>query len=309
MARPFLIQPITDDSAIGGQIVDGSVTFDASLAKQHLRYTPSSDGNRRKFTISCWVKRTLATTGSAIMGVWVSNSDRMVLRFFDDGRINFQYSNNATTKTKFKDVTAWYHIVAAVDTTLASAADRVKIYVNNVFQELSAQDWGQNLETRMLDNVAHYIGARVSGTDGNSPDSWFDGCMTQFYIIDNQQLLPTDFGYTEGQTGIWRPKRYEGSYGTNGFHLDFSDNSSTTTLGIDKSPNGNDWSLNNFSVSAGIDNDSFTDTPTSKNVFAQLNSALPLASGAEYRNGNYAFYMTNNGAHMRASSDMSVNIG
>ena len=170
MARPFLIQPITDDSAIGGQIVDGSVSFDASLAKQHLRYTPSSDGNRRKFTISCWVKRTLATTGSAILGVWVSNSDRMVLRFFDDGRINFQYSNNATTKTKFKDVTAWYHIVAAVDTTLASAADRVKIYVNSVFQELSAQDWAQNQETRMLDNVAHYIGARVSGSDGNAPN-------------------------------------------------------------------------------------------------------------------------------------------
>ena len=92
MVKPFLIQPITDDSAIGGQIIDGSVAFDASLAKQHLRYTPSSDGNRRKFTISCWVKKSLPT-GMAILGVWVSNSDRMVLRFFDDGRINFQYSH------------------------------------------------------------------------------------------------------------------------------------------------------------------------------------------------------------------------
>ena len=250
MARPFLIQPITDDSAIGGQIVDGSVTFDASLAKQHLRYTPSSDGNRRKFTISCWVKRTLATTGSAIMGVWVSNSDRMVLRFFDDGRINFQYSNNATTKTKFKDVTAWYHIVAAVDTTLASAADRVKIYVNSVFQELSAQDWGQNLETRMLDNVAHYIGARVSGTDGNAPNSWFDGCMTQFYIIDNQQLLPTDFGYTEGQTGIWRPKKYDGTFNTHSLYLPLD---GSDKLGKDQSGNNNDWSSYNVEATVTLD--------------------------------------------------------
>ena len=133
--------------------------------------------------------------------------------------------------------------------------------------------------------------------------------MAEINFIDGTALDPSYFGYTEFQTGIWRPKRYEGSYGTNGFHLDFSDNSSTTTLGIDKSPNGNDFTLNNFSVSAGIDNDSFTDTPTSKNVFAQLNSNLPLASGASYRNGNYAFHMTNNGAHMRASSDMSVNSG
>ena len=90
MARPFFTHPITDDSALGGQIIDGSVAFDASLAKQHLRYTPSSSGNRRKFTISCWVKRTLATTGSAIMGVWLNSSDRLVLRFFDDGRINLR---------------------------------------------------------------------------------------------------------------------------------------------------------------------------------------------------------------------------
>lgn len=251
MARPFFTHPITDDSALGGQIIDGSVAFDASLAKQHLRYTPSSDGNRYKFTISCWVKRTLATTGSAILGVWVSNSDRMVLRFFDDGRLNFQYSNNATTKGKYKDVTAWYHIVAAVDTTIASpSADRVKIYANSVRQELSAQDWTQNQETRMLDNVAHYIGARVSGTDGNAPDSWFDGYMTQFYIIDNQQLLPTDFGYTDSQTGIWRPKKYEGTFNTHSLYLPLD---GSDKLGKDKSGNGNDWASYNVEATVSLD--------------------------------------------------------
>jgi len=249
MVKPFLIQPITDDSAIGGQIIDGSVAFNASLAKQHLRYTPSSDGNRYKFTISCWVKKSLPT-GMAILGVWVSNSDRMVLRFFDDGRINFQYSHNATTKTKFKDVTAWYHVVVAVDTTLASAADRVKIYVNNVFQELSAQDFAQNQETRMLDNVAHYIGARVSGTDGNDPNSWFDGYMTQFYIIDNQQLLPTDFGYTESQTGTWRPKKYEGTFNTHSLYLPLD---GSDKLGKDKSGNNNDWASYNIEATISLD--------------------------------------------------------
>ena len=252
MARPFLTHPITDDSAIGGQIIDGSVTFDASLAKQHLRYTPSSDGNRYKFTISCWVKKGLPSD-MAIMAVWVSNSDRMVLRF-NSNNINFQYatgsSANATTKTKFNDVTAWYHIVVAVDTTLAAQADRVKIYVNNVFQELASQGFTQNMETRMLDNVAHYIGARVSGSDGNDPNSWFDGCMTQFYIIDNQQLLPTDFGYTEGQTGIWRPKKYEGTFNTHSIYLPLD---GSDKLGKDQSGNNNDWSSYNVEATVTLD--------------------------------------------------------
>ena len=252
MARPFFTHPITDDSALGGQIIDGSVAFDASLAKQHLRYTPSSSGNRRKFTISCWVKRSLPT-GSAIIGVWLNNSDRMTLRFYDDGRLNFQYTNNATTKGKYKDVTAWYHIVAAVDTTIASpSADRVKIYVNSVRQELSAQDWTQNQYTRMLDgdnNVAHYIGARVSGTDGNAPDSWFDGYMTQFYIIDNQQLLPSDFGYTDSQTGTWRPKKYKGTFNTHSLYLPLD---GSGKLGKDQF-NNNDWTSYNVEATVSLD--------------------------------------------------------
>ena len=133
---------------------------------------------------------------------------------------------------------------------------------------------------------------------------WYklDGYMAEINFIDGTALDPSYFGYTEFQTGIWRPKRYEGSYGTNGFYLDFSDNSSTTTLGIDKSPNGNDFTLNNFSVSAGVDNDSFTDTPTSENVFAQLNSNLPTNSGASYFNGNYTFYMTHDNNHWKSSN-------
>jgi hypothetical protein len=57
---------------------------------------------------------------------------------------------------------------------------------------------------------------------------------------------------------------YSGSYGTNGFYLNFSDNSNTTaaTLGKDYSGNGNNWTPNNFSVSAGAGNDSLVDTPT-----------------------------------------------
>ncbi len=81
--------------------------------------------------------------------------------------------------------------------------------------------------------------------------------------MQNAKLDASYFGYTDDQTGTWRPKRYTyGNYGTHGFHLDFSDNSSAASLGIDKSPNGNDYTAQSLSVSAGTDSDSFIDTPT-----------------------------------------------
>ena len=73
-----------------------------------------------------------------------------------------------------------------------------------------------------------------------------DWLWEHVYFIDGINEPPTDVGFTEFQTGAWETKRYEGSYGNNGFRLDFSDNSSTTTKGIDKSPNGNDYTTNNF---------------------------------------------------------------
>jgi hypothetical protein len=84
-------------------------------------------------------------------------------------------------------------------------------------------------------------------------------------MVDGTQLTPSSFGETNAQTGVWQPKAYSGSYGTNGFYLNFSDNSNTTaaTLGKDYSGNGNNWTPNNFSVTAGIGNDSMVDTPTS----------------------------------------------
>jgi hypothetical protein len=86
--------------------------------------------------------------------------------------------------------------------------------------------------------------------------------MTEINFIDGSALDPTSFGEFNEDTGVWQPKAYTGSYGTNGFYLNFSDNASTTTLGDDLSGNGNDWTTNNFSVTAGAGNDSLVDTPT-----------------------------------------------
>jgi len=300
---------ITPDSALGGSVIERSLRFNGSDSA-YLTRTPSSASNRRTFTFSCWVKRSDIGRGEYRSMFSARQSGTTNLDYFlwwNTDEVAFSNYNqtdyNVRTTQKFRDPNAWYHFVLSIDSTQGTAANRVKIYVNgSEVTDFGASSYpSQNYDFQLNNNQPQYIGYNTF--------NYMDGYMAEINFVDGSQLDASYFGYTEFQTGIWRPKRYEGTYGTNGFHLDFSDNSSTTTLGIDKSPKGNDFTLNNFSVSAGIDNDSFTDTPTSENIFAQLNSALPIASGAQYRNGNYAFYMTNNGAHMRASSNMSVNSG
>jgi hypothetical protein len=151
--------------------------------------------------------------------------------------------------------------------------------------------------------VAHEIGGSTfTGLE------YFSGYMTEFNFIDGQALTPSSFGQTDAQTGVWGPKKYSGSYGTNGFYLNFSDNSNTTaaTLGKDYSGNGNNWTPNGFLVSAGVNNDSLVDVPTSfgtdtgvggevRGNYATLNPLLAVNNTAQtYSNGN--LQITDNGS-------------
>ena len=123
MARTFISHTITDDSAIGGQIVQGSTIFD-SISASHLKRTPSSVGNRRTFTISLWTRKT-PNGGGAMFGAYISDSDRAVLRFASGDVIEFQTTGySVKTTATFRGFNGWYHIVAAIDTTQGSQSDR-----------------------------------------------------------------------------------------------------------------------------------------------------------------------------------------
>ena len=296
---------ITDDSALGGAVIENSLRVNLTDTSYLIR-TPSSAGNRRTFTISLWVKRS-SMSGSAVFGAYISDSDRATLRFSSDF-IEFQ-SAGASVKTNadFRDTNSWYHIVCAIDTTQGTQSDRGKIYVNGVQQTLQSNNFSQNVETSVNNNSIQTFGTRwVSG----SYNSGFDGYLAEINLIDGFQLDPTYFGYTEFQTGIWKPKGYFGSYGTNGVRLDFSDNSATTavTLGKDRSGQGNDFTPTNFSVSAGVNNDSFLESPTAKKEFATLNSNLQTSSSTEYRQGNLAFY-TSGSSTVQTRANMSRSSG
>ncbi len=250
----------------------------------YLSRTPSSTSNRKTWTFSAWVKRSNITTGAfqtlfsannssnyGLYGtyIWFTTTDTLAISI-NSGIYYLQ------TNAVFRDVSAWYHLVVNIDTTQATSSNRMKIYVNGV-QETSFATTTyptQNLDSSVNLNQQHTIGGRRY----TSIDNYFDGYMAEINFIDGFQYDSSYFGKTDAVTGQWIPKKYTGSYGTNGFYLNFLDNSGTTatTLGKDSSGNGNNFTPNNLSVTAGVTNDSFEDTPT--NNFATMN---PLNRGVD----------------------------
>ena len=250
----------TSGAAAGYQI-DRSLRFNSADGANLSR--TFSAGNRRTWTWSGWVKRGLLGTGK--YGLFGGSGTNSMIRFNnDDGGDNLRVLDSATggydliTNRKFRDPSAWYHFVVAVDTTQSTSSDRVKIYVNGV-QETSFYSSSyptQNAELTFNNNISHTVGYAPGST-------YHDGLMADVHFVDGTQLAATDFG-EEDSNGVWQPKNCKDdlTYGTNGFYLKFADNTSTTTIAEDSSGNNNDWTANNISVSSGSGNDSLIDTPT-----------------------------------------------
>jgi hypothetical protein len=268
--------------APAGYQIERSLRFNSSDSA-YLSRTPASAGNRKTWTWSGWVKR--SSLGAAYKMLFSAGTvgTECSIRFTDspaDGLEFYQYTGSgfdwrlATTQL-FRDVSAWYHIVASVDSTQATASERAKLYVNGVQVTAfgTASYPTSSFDSLVNSTVEHGIG-RVSASQ------YFDGYLADVHLIDGQALTPSSFAETNITTGQWVPKAYTGTYGTNGFRLAFADNSNNTatTLGKDSSPNGNNWTPNNLSVTAGAGNDSLVDTPTSYGVDA--------GNGGEVR-GNY----------------------
>jgi hypothetical protein len=144
-------------------------------------------------------------------------------------------------------ISAWYHCVISVDTTAATASDRAKIYINGVEQSLSTSTYpSQNYDTYWNLSLEHNVGRYGGATQ------FYDGLLADIHFIDGQALTPSSFGEFD-TNGVWQPIDASGlTYGTNGFHLPFSDNSTAAALGTDTSSNGNTWTVNNISPSRQV---------------------------------------------------------
>ena len=245
-----------------------------------LYFTPSSTTNTDTFTFSCWFKRTeISNQINTLFGSYTDGSNHALFRFKTDDTLELRFVTAGTGKILvsdmlFRDISAWYHMVLAVDTTDGTTANRVKVYINGEQITLTGDYPNQNQDCIGINTASKAMNV---GYLSNFANVEFAGYIAEAHHIDGSQLAPTDFGEYDDDSGIWKPKQRGGSYGNNGFKLEFKNSSN---LGTDTSGNSNNFTLSNITAI-----DQATDTPT--NNFCTIN---PLVN-----NGFAIFSLTEGG--------------
>ena len=274
------VPTIMPANSVSGYEVQNSVRFnDGDTPK--ISKTPDAS-NRKTWSFSTWIKRSFLGSNQRILGISNGSND-FRLRFNGDDKIEFldgTISSEVITTNLFRDPAAWYHIVAVMDTTQGTAGNRAKLYVNGVHQLSIVDNSGtaggafasQNADGLINSNVLHTVGCRDRGDDGI--DQSVDGYIAETHFIDGVAKLPTDFGKFD-TNGVWIPIQYSGTYGTEGWFLQFKQtgtDADASGIGADTSGNDNHWAVTNLAAT-----DVTTDTPT--NNFCTF-SSLPLTTGA-----------------------------
>jgi hypothetical protein len=273
------------DAAAGGYSISRSLRFNAADSA-YLSRTPASAGNRKTWTWAGWVKRsklsgaiqkifTAGTSGSSHTGIQITSGEQLEVFHFA-GSYVFQL----VTTQVLRDLSAWMHIAVAVDSTQATSSNRVKVYINGsqvTAFATSSYPVTQNADYEVNNTSFHAIAK--SAVTGES--NYVDAYLADIHFCDGTAYDASAFGEFSATTGVWMPKQFTGSYGSQGWKLDFADNSAATatTLGKDSSGNGNNWTPNNLSVTAGAGNDSLVDVPVN-------GSEVDTGAGGQVR-GNY----------------------
>ena len=289
-------QIITGDSAAGAAQLEYSVKFNArgQYSQQQnvdwstndgcdLAFTPASNGNRRTWTYSTWIKRSKIlqshqsnqNTFMAIFGHTAAGAGSYECLLFDNGDDNLSVwisgtggngSVTALSNAVYRDVNGWYNIVWVSDTTNATGADRWKFYINgvDVADTTKAGGFGTNNIASISQNHDGFINSssyemtigsqRSFNTDNGR---FFDGYMSQCVMVDGQALDASYFGFEDPMTGTWRPKKFNiedcptADFGTNGFYLPMD---GSGPIGKDQSGKGNDWTPRGFEGTAPLNN-------------------------------------------------------
>jgi hypothetical protein len=278
--------------------IENSLRSDGSTTE--LTRTPGSETNRETFTFSCWHK---SISSTSFFSCESDSNTKCVL--FNHGssqgmRTWNTVSGSTTTDIRddayYRDPSAWYHSVWAIDTTQGTEANRVKMYVNG--QAITVRSGYDNYpsedeEMGINQAAVHTVGARTFSGETD----YLDGYLAEVHFVDGQQLTPSSFGETDEDSGIWKPKEYTGSYGTNGFFLEFKEtgtSQNSSGMGADTSGNDNHYAVTNFTAV-----DQCTDTPT--NSFCTLN---PLDNGANFTlsEGNCQILTTTSGSSLTTAT-------
>ena len=268
------------------------------MATTQLNDTQGTPTNAIKYTLSMWAKRsnTFAGDSNYLASVWVDGNNHWCMRFNDDQLNIYDYiSSSVTTELKtnrkFRDPSAWYHIVYVYDSANVTAGDRQKIYVNGVEETSFATDTNPGSSAASVLNVS----GRVLTLGARNSASYFEGQMAHVHFADGQAYAPTVFGEVDSTSGIWIPKNSPTvTYGTNGFFLKFASGAS----GTDSSGNSND-----FAVTGNLT--SPKDNP--ENNFCNMNPLDNYYAQYVYSNANQT--ITNGGSKGFATATMGLSSG
>jgi hypothetical protein len=269
--------------------IDQSLMFDGT---SYLSRTPSVAGNRKTWTFSTWFKRggvspsTSYTLFSGGTGTTANTGTNVRFQVQNDYlRLSTDNTSGGSlmSSADLRDVSAWYHVVLAFDTPQASSSDRIKMYING--EQVTSFRATPSYPTQNRDLGVNNTELQQVGGSSIGTFEKFNGYLADTYLVDGTALDPTSFG--EFKNGVWIPKAYTGSYGTNGFHLEYNDNAN------DSSGTGNNWTATNI-----VAGDYMLDSPT--NNFATLNPLYYLTASTHLSEGN--LQLTHEAAAHRANA-------
>ena len=279
---------VAKNSRIPPFAIEQSLRFDGS---SYLSLGTGTTHTTTNYTISFWFKMNKPNSGAGGVTIFNTmgnnNTETCIKSAYDWNAIGIDKlgsywhqpnsGNNyggGNTLAVYRDPSAWYHVVVAIDTTQSAAADRCKYFVNGVLQELDSGSLGSPIPQNyspVFRNFEHRIGQDAE---------WY---LAEYHLTTDGTKAATDFGEYD-DNGVWRPIEYTGNYGTFGFYLKF-DSSATNGIGHDHSGNGLHWTANSFTTS-GTGTDVMSDTPTTN--WATLNSLSTSANGT-FSDGNLSF--------------------
>ena len=301
----------TWQEASGIYAIPRSLRFRRS-ATAYLSKTMGVPTNNKIFTYSGWVKLALTSGGSYSLfsGHNTDENNELWLcwtseKFILQQTVNGSGQAYASTNAVFRDPSAWYHVVVALDSTQAVPLNRIKLYVNGVQQTFASYS-GLFLNTQNFTPWMNYSGAphRI-GQLAPPNNGAMDGYMAELNFVDGQQLDPSYFGYFDPITNIWQPKKYTGTYGNNGFYLPFTENQTTTNLArnfagsnyktYSQTFSDASWQKNNVTIGTAVTAPdgtttavTLTDNSTLGHHTVYGSSAVTAVSGATYTLSAYA---------------------
>lgn len=264
-----------------------------SGASAYLSKTYASAGNRTSWTFSAWMKYGDPTIGFLMCagsgtGIGVDVERMSIVNggngwYWQRALIQTSTAYQGGTNALFKDPSAWYHLVCVWDSNNTQQPQRWRVYVNGV--QLTRQ-YGDTAVSSGQQSLINSTAPWKIGRSDDQSSSYADCYLAEINFIDGQSLDPSYFGTTDPVTGTWIPKKYSGTYGTNGFYLV----PTTGNLAYDQSGNGNNWVVNNMNLSGSSADFGITDVPGIASVISQ-----PDIGGIQ--RGNYPTFspLSNNG--------------